>query len=624
MTNFSELDVHSQLCTLDKKMREEISSRYDSLVEKATKGTTEDLHTKAKEFSSSSLDFLSFKDAIVEEAMKVVYTCTLDSVSGIRNESLVPMNDYKAGLVYYCLNGFSCSEMNDFDGLLPAENDEFVNWMMDFQVTTGSISEFVSLVKQLKDKVTVWVSEYLKKTPVHLDTCDIMVDTESSEWSSFVSYFEYFLLNLAMHLGTEKCCFEVSTNSCSEHFVYKYFMTHVLPDLGVYTLALSTEEDDEFDEVLEELGVEDAVFTEVTLNIPSEYFDYLVYETYVVLLGFNSRREALEYYYRPDTKRSSCESFQDFIDDLGVKKVYVDLRNRMRDEIKTIVDTQFSDWEYLDLVQSSIDVVDSCILNGWVSSDFTTVHGHMIDTDAEAVCTCIPDFEFGEMTEMIDDVDENGETIYFTKTLWKYSPTDKNSAVKEFVEYLLSLKEKIADWLVGYFSKNPIVCVEGTYTLNDENKSDWAPFLDYASHIMLRLAVKGFPRHFYTIVPSVPYERYVLRYVLNLFKEQMDIRVLYDGRYEKDMVSVYTKRFNDVRFSPVFENNYTKRVLNLSESDTVNNPDMSVRDLEIYTNSKDKYIIIKGRDYDEDYDKRLIEFWEKRGYTDELNYTDAL
>lgn len=623
MAKFSEfvssLDVHSQLRVLDSKMREEISSRYDSLVEKATKGTLENLHPKAKEFFSSSLDFLSFKDVVVKTAMRVVYTCTLDNVSGVKYESWIPMGDYEAVLAYYCLDGFSCSEMSNFNGSLSAEEDEFVNWMVDFNVTTGSISEFVTLVKQLKDKVTAWGIEYLKETPVHLDTCDIMVNMGSSEWLSFVSYFVYFLLNCAIHLGTDKCCFEVSTNSSSEHFVYKYFMTYVLPDLGVYTLALDTRADDEFDEVLEELGVEDAVFTEATLTIPSGYFDDLVYETYVAMLGFDSMKEALEYYYRPATKRSSCETFPEFIDDLGVEKVYRGLRDRMRDEIRAIVDAHFSDWEYLDLVQTSIDVVDSCILNGWVSSGFTTVHGHMIDTDAEAVCTCIPDFEFGEMTEMVDDVDENGETIYFTKTLWKYSPTDKNSAVKEFVEYLLSLKEKIADWLVGYFSENSIDCIEGTYTLNDENKSDWAPFIDYASHIMLRLVVRGFSRHFYSIVPRVPYERYALRFVLNLFKEHLNIRVLYDGdsRFEKNIVSIYTKRFNGVRFSPVFENNYTKRVLNLSESDTVNNPDMSVRDLEIYTNSKDKYIIIKGRD-DEDYDKRLIEFWKKRNYTDEL------
>lgn len=626
MTKFSDfingLGVHSELLTLESKMRDEISSRYEALVEIATKGTLKDLHPKAQEFFSSSLDFLSFKDDVVNAAVQVVRTCTLDNVSGVRYESWIPMNDLKAVLVYYCLDGFSCSEMKDFDGILPANGDEAVNWTMDCNMTTGSISEFVSTVKWLRDKVLAWGSDYLRETPVHLDDGDIMLSTSSFEWFSFVTYLVYFLMNLAMHPGTEECCFEVITNSASEHFVYKYFMTHVIPELGAYVVEVETRADDEFDEVLEDMGAEDEVFTKNTLTVSSddwsEYFGDLVIETYVVMVGFNSRREALEYYNRPKRKGLSSETFPEFLESLGAEGTLMGLRDSMKDDLKAIVEANHLDCDYLDLVQLSISIVDSCTLNGQVSSGYTAVRSNMIDTDVEYLNICIPDFEFGSMTEMDDDVDDDGELIYFTKTLWKYSPTDKNSAVKEYVEYLFSLKVKITDWLVEYFSKNPIECVEGTYTLNNENKSEWVHFLDYASHLLLRLTFKNAYCHYYSVTARTPYERYALRYVLNLFKEQLDIKVLYDDSYEENAVAAYTKHFKDVGFSSVFENNYTKRLLNLSKSDTTDNSDKSVEGLANYAEFKDKYIIIKGRNGETVYYNRLSDFWGKRGYTHEL------
>lgn len=625
MTKFSDfingLGIHSELLTLESKMRDEISSRYESLVEKASKGNLKDLHPKAQEFFSSSLDFLSFKDDVVNAAVQVVHTCTLDNVSGVRYESWVPMNDLKAVLVYYCLDGFSCSEMKDFDGILPANGDEAVNWMMECNMTTGSISEFVFTVKWLRDKVLVWGSDYLGETPVHLDDGDIMLSTSSFEWFGFITYFVYFLTNLAMHLGTEKCCFEVITNSASEHFVYKYFMTHVIPDLGAYVVEVETRADDEFDEVLEDMGAEEEVFTKNTLTVSSDdwsdYFGDLVIETYVVMIGFNSRREALEYYNRPKRKGLGNDTFPEFMESLGAVETIKELYNSMRDEIKSIVDANYQDCNYLDLVRLSVLIVESCIQYGQGSSRYTAIWSNIHDTDAEYFSTCIPDFEFGGMTEL-DDVDDDGEIIHLTKTLWKYNPTDKNSAVKEYVEYLLSLKERVIEWLSGYFSKNPIECIEGTYTLTDENKVDWVHFLDYVSHVLLGLTVKGIYSNFYRIAPRTPYEKYALRYALNLFKEQLDIRVLYNDTYETEEVTAYTECFKDVRFSPVFENNYTKRVLNLSKSDTIDNSDESVESLRVFAGAGGDYIIVKGRYYEEPQDRRIIEFWGKKGYTQEL------
>lgn len=222
--------------------------------------------------------------------------------------------------------------------------------------------------------------------------------------------------------------------------------------------------------------------------------------------------------------------------------------------------------EIAEIVDS---VVVSCLvsgndLRGW-SSVYSTLYDDGYAENISVVEFCLPDFKFRGITKTYQ---KKFEDTAHTYSLWKYVPRGEDSAMVRYADFLLSLKASITDWLKDYFRVNPIKCVEGDYCM-DNNPQAWVHFLNYASQTILRVVYGLVLGKSCCLKALSPYSRYAFIYTLYALKDALDIDVYYSDKYlnSETVVDKFNRMSDGVEFDYSFRNNFTKVILNLSESD---------------------------------------------------------
>lgn len=239
----------------------------------------------------------------------------------------------------------------------------------------------------------------------------------------------------------------------------------------------------------------------------------------------------------------------------------------------------FKDKEFTESYRSSeifsdaLRVINACVLDG-VQYESVKVP-NVFDKERKALVACIPSIEYKGTYD--EDYDEEQDMMWSNITVWQYNEDmSGDSDVVRYVNCLLDLRQKLINWLVQYYMEHPLKCAEGDYTL-DTNSYDWAIFLNYAAHTLLRVVLGLYDDLSFKLSPRTAYERYAMRYVLQQFKDELGVQIFYDSTSDKRAADMYTNCFPDIKFSDILEENYTKSILNLTGKD---NDFESVRGLE--------------------------------------------
>lgn len=224
-----------------------------------------------------------------------------------------------------------------------------------------------------------------------------------------------------------------------------------------------------------------------------------------------------------------------------------------------------------DDIEDVLDtIVFSCLVAGNGSLDWTSVYStlydDLYDENISVATACLPDFKFGGITKTYEK--KSGDTSH-SYTLWRYSPRGEASAMVRYADCLYSLKASITVWLQGYYEMNPIRCVEGDYFYLKDNPLEWVHFIDYASKTILRVVYGLIMGNGCCLKSLSPYTRYAFIYTLSNLKDTLDIDIYYSDEYLKsdNLVDNFNKMFDGVEFSYTVKDNFTKKILNLSEDD---------------------------------------------------------
>lgn len=317
----NSLGLRDKLMELDRRMEKQISYVYDMRVSevKATGKLKDYGFVDGKYYYESLLHYngtselgLS-KEDVVRKAKSVVYDCFLDAVSGLRLVTLVPYNKIEGTIVSYCLDGFIPYTRLAFKYRTPISLEIATVWEFHEEELTGAIAELYNFLLDLANrKVGHWVLDYLKEYPTRcFDKTYNTVDIRDG-WLTYHNYILYFLMYHVVAsslLGEGKGYYTFSTNHLCEHYAYQFITENLAPQLGAEIFQIGMELDDsDYADCFKDTGMDASsgcFITKKSLNLRvddlSEEYKSLetqgvMYsETYLVMLGFSSRKEALQY-----------------------------------------------------------------------------------------------------------------------------------------------------------------------------------------------------------------------------------------------------------------------------------------------------------------------------------------
>lgn len=138
--------------------------------------------------------------------------------------------------------------------------------------------------------------------------------------------------------------------------------------------------------------------------------------------------------------------------------------------------------------------------------------------------------------------------------------------VREYRSYLKNLNSKMTDWFKHYLERNTLRCLSGTIV---GNSGDWDYFIDNVSRTLTHIAIYMTAKksdYFIMSMHSI-FEIVSLRFILQELKEELGIRVFYDGSnsfplelyrgifdYYVDFRSTYTKCYNKSVLNDIWKN----------------------------------------------------------------------
>lgn len=131
---------------------------------------------------------------------------------------------------------------------------------------------------------------------------------------------------------------------------------------------------------------------------------------------------------------------------------------------------------------------------------------------------------------------------------------------EEYSSYLKSLNSKMADWFKHYLKRNTLRCLSGTI---DGNSGDWDYFIDNVSRTLTHIAIYMTAKksdYFVMSMHSI-FEIVSLRFILQGLKEELGIRVFYDGSNSFPL-EMYRGIFDYIDFRSTYTKCYNKSVLN--------------------------------------------------------------
>lgn len=317
----NSLGLKGKLKELDKRVEHQISNAYDAVVEEARNtGKLKDYNFTDGQYYYDALLYYTgtselklSKEDVVRKAKSVIYDCFLDAVSGVRLVTLIPYDKTEGTIVSYCLSGFVPYTRVSFKYKTDINLETVTVWEFYEEELTGAIAELYEFLSGISSKqVGYWLLEYLKENPTKcFDKTYNSIDIRDG-WLTYHNYLLYFLMYhvVASSLieGTQGY-YTFSTNHLCEHYAYQFITETFASELGAEIFQIGVELDNsDYAKCFKDtdMDVESGCFiTKNSLNLrvddcSAEYESLktqgiLYSETYLVMLGFSSRKEALQY-----------------------------------------------------------------------------------------------------------------------------------------------------------------------------------------------------------------------------------------------------------------------------------------------------------------------------------------
>ena len=136
----------------------------------------------------------------------------------------------------------------------------------------------------------------------------------------------------------------------------------------------------------------------------------------------------------------------------------------------------------------------------------------------------------------------------------------KGASYGEYSSYLKNLNSKMADWFKHYLKRNTLRCLSGTIV---ESSGDWDYFIKNVSRTLTHIAIYMTAKksdYFIMSMHSI-FEVASLRFILQELKEDLGIRVFYDGSNSFPL-EMYHDIFDSINFRSTYTECYNKSVLN--------------------------------------------------------------
>lgn len=295
-----------------------------------------------------------------------------------------------------------------------------------------------------------------------------------------------------------------------------------------------------------------------------------------------SRKRALESLKNGTYKRDSLDeafykraedavyklSFIDFIDTLNIAEDYKKYEAAYMKEVDEIFQGYVEDPDSSDCPD---EFSDDCLLSefGGSISDYVkeiieniTVWGSNVRRYADEglasiITACVPSLEY-----LGDSFDGD--------TYWEFNPGGDN-AVADFSRYVDWVKSKIWGWfLEGYLRRNKLTCYDGTVFMDlTENAAEWSTCMMTATDILSRIAFKRALQKengYFVVGTGSPYERPIMRFMMQNMKDALGFRILYDGddEFPYEEMSEVEIRGVSYDFGETYEECFTKPIFNLS------------------------------------------------------------
>lgn len=133
------------------------------------------------------------------------------------------------------------------------------------------------------------------------------------------------------------------------------------------------------------------------------------------------------------------------------------------------------------------------------------------------------------------------------------------TAVDKYRQYLRILNRKMTDWFEHYLERNTLMCLSG----NIESGRAWKYFIDNVSRILTHIAIyKTVKKSDYFIMSMHSiFEVASLRFILQELKDELGIRVFYDGS-DSFPLEMYCSIFDNIEFGSTYSECYNKSALN--------------------------------------------------------------
>lgn len=211
---------------------------------------------------------------------------------------------------------------------------------------------------------------------------------------------------------------------------------------------------------------------------------------------------------------------------------------------------EFSDKELINKAKGNLRNYITSVVNSSMLCGYTEVYNSVPDISlpiAKMIASCTDEID---VYPEIKNECETGRVVSMSLS------ADAN----DYSHYIQTLNSKMADWFKHYLERNTLRCLSGTI---DESSGDWDYFIKNVSRTLTHIAIYKTAKNSDYFIMSMHsiFEIASLRFILQELKEELGIRIFYDGSNSFPL-GMYRSIFDNIEFGSTYSECYNKSVLN--------------------------------------------------------------
>ena len=213
---------------------------------------------------------------------------------------------------------------------------------------------------------------------------------------------------------------------------------------------------------------------------------------------------------------------------------------------------EFSDKELINKAKGNLRNYITSVVNSSTLWGYDEAYNLVPDVSlpiAKMIASCI------SVISVFPEIKNECETGRAVSMFTFFSST----SVDNYKRYLKTLNRKMIDWFEHYLRRNTLRCLSG----NIGGGRTYKYFIDNVSRILTHIAIyKTIKRSDYFIMSMHSiFEIASLRFILQELKEELGIRVFYDGS-DSFPLEMYRSIFDNIEFGSTYSDCYNKSALN--------------------------------------------------------------